>query len=113
MTSLNFSRIATVTASTERAPTIASGKRGDSAEEVASLSCTPLDPLDPDIQMQFGTTAPMELLQTFVQGDVDIIEGDVLVVSSTSYRVRSAGEWTWPTDSETYLHLILEEIKTT
>ena len=113
MTSLSFKLMATVTASTTRAPSISGGKRGVAVENLSTLKCTPLDPVDADIREQFATATPMELRQTFCQGGLDIIEGDVLVVSSASYRIRAAGEWKWEFDSTDYLHLILEEIKTT
>ena len=107
-----FTRFATVTASTKRPPAISGGKRGAPAQNIASLSCFPLDPVDSEISERFGLDSPMELLQTFVQGGLDIKEGDLLVVSSTEYPIRAVGNWTWPPDSEDYLHLIVEELKT-
>ena len=107
-----FGRFATVSASTKRPPAKASGKRGAPTENLASLTCTPLDPVDSEIRQRFGFTGPMELLQTFVQGGLDILEGDILVVSSTEYPIRALGEWTWPPDSNDCLHLIVEDLKT-
>jgi hypothetical protein len=61
-------RLATVTASTKRAPAIASGKRGTPAENVTGISCTPLDPVDPDLRQRLVLDTPHELLQTFADG---------------------------------------------
>ena len=112
MADLTFALQTTVTASTKRPPAKSGGKRGAPAENVASLSCTPLDPVDSELRARLGLQASMELLQTFVQSGVDIVEGDLLVVGSTEYPVRAVGEWTWPLDSADTLHIIIEDLKT-
>jgi hypothetical protein len=109
---MSFDHFATVTASTKRPPAIAGGKRGTPAANLTSLKCTPLDPVDSEIRERFGLNAPMELLQTFVEGGLDIKEGDLLVVSSVEYPIRAVGDWHWPPDTANYLHLILEQLKT-
>ena len=111
MTSASFSLMATVTASTKRPPDVSGGKRSAPATNVASLSCLPLDPVDSEIRERLGLESPMELLQTFVQGGLDIVEGDILCVGTSEYDIRAVGDWTWPADSADYLHLILEESK--
>ena len=113
MTSKTFTLMATVTASTKRPPAISGSKRGTPVANITSLVCFPLDPVDSEVRARMGTQGPMELLQTFTQGGLDIQEGDLLVVSSTEYIIRSVGNWTWPLDSADYLHLVIEEIKTT
>jgi len=109
----SFARLASVTASTKRPPTVSGGKRGAAVTYVASLRCTPLDPVDPstapELRLRTGTNAPSELLQTFVDAAVDVKEGDVLVVGTTEYPVRYVADWTWR--HTTYRHLILEELK--
>lgn len=114
MVSKSFALLTTVTASTLRRPDIgADGKRADAAASIASLKCTPLDPLSSaEIQQRFGTQAAMELLETYVQGGLDIKEGDILVVSSTEYPIRAVGDWTWRPSGNDFLRLIVEEIKT-
>ena len=106
-----FGLLATVTASTKRAPAISGGKRGPAATNLASLSCMPLDPIDPEIRQTLVLNTPNELLQTLVEGGIDIKEGDILVVGSTEYPIRAVAEWYWPGDAANYLHLILEELK--
>ncbi|GIK42444.1 MAG: hypothetical protein BroJett011_62770 [Chloroflexota bacterium] len=104
-----FERQATVTASTKRSPNVSGGKRGAPATNIATLACTPLDPVQPEIAFRQGLENPFELLETFVDGGLDIREGDILVVGSTEYAIKAAAEWTWR-DSE-YLRLLLEENK--
>jgi hypothetical protein len=107
----SFSRLATVTASTKRNPAtnLATGLRSTPATEIASLSCTPLDPVDPEVRRRLQLETPHELLETFVDGSLDIKEGDILVVGSTEYPIKSVAEWTWQ-DSK-FLHLVIEELK--
>jgi hypothetical protein len=102
-----------VTASTLRRPDVgADKKRSGTPENIASLVCTPLDPLrDPDLFERFGTQASSELLVTYVQGGLDIIPGDILVVSGTEYPIRAVGDWTWRPSATDYQQLIIEEIK--
>jgi len=107
----SFARLATVTASTKRPPAISSGKRGAPAENVASLVCTPLDPVDAELRQRLALDTPHALLQTFVDNGVDIAEGDLLVVGSTEYPIRAAGDWYWSPLSANYVRLILEDLK--
>jgi hypothetical protein len=109
MMSRAFARQATVTASTKRSPGVSSGKRGAPATNIASLTCTPLDPVQPEIAFRQGLENPFELLETFVDGGLDIMEGDFLVVGSTEYAVKAAAEWAWR--GSQYLRLLLEENK--
>lgn len=109
--STSFSKLATVTASTKRQGAVSGGLSGDLAENIASLKCLPLDPLTPDVAASMGLGAFAELLQTMVEGGLDIIEGDVLVVGSTEYPIKAVADWHWrPADSNT-LWLALEDVK--
>jgi len=103
-----FSKMATVTASTKRAPGITSGKRGAPATNVLSLRCTPLDPVDAELRQRLGLQTPHELLQCFTE-ETDVREGDVLVVGATEYPIRSCAEWLWW--GRTFCHLVVEELK--
>ena len=104
-----FRSAATVTASTKRSPAPSSGKRGVPTTWLSSLQCTPLDPVDPETRQRLAINTPHELLQTFVDAGLDIIEGDILVVDSEEYPIRSAAQWTWR--GSEFVHLIIEELK--
>jgi len=81
------------------------------AENIASLSCTPLDPVDAELRTRLGLDTPHELLQTFVEGGLDIEEGDVLVVGSTEYPIRAVEDWDWRPDGAEYDRLVVEDLK--
>lgn len=104
----SFSRMATVSCSTERA-TLSDGKRGKPVSYLAALHCTPLDPVDPELRERLKLNTPHELLQTFIEGDPDIKEGDYLILGSIKYPIRSVADWVWRSD--TFRHLILEDLK--
>ena len=104
-----FALSATLSASTKRSPTVSGGKRGTPEVHLVDIWVTPLDPVDPETRQRLALNTPHELLQSFVDGDLDIVEGDVLVVESAEYPVRSAAEWRWR--GSQFVHLILEELK--
>lgn len=105
----SFSKLATVTASTKRLPAISGGKRGAAVTNLTGLACTPLDPVDPELRQRLGLESPVSLLQTFVHGTNDIVEGDILVVSSVDYPIRSVADWTW--QGSRFQHLVVEDVR--
>ena len=109
MTTTSFDRLATESASTKRA-TVVDGKRGVPAVHVATLACTPLDPLggDEGIRLREVLETPHELLQTFVAGETDVREGDVLVVDGKDYPVRVVANWA---GRVTHKRLAVEDLK--
>lgn len=106
--------LATIEASTKRSPAIdGDGLRGAPATNLDYILITPLDPLDPELARRLDLDTPNEVLQTFISGSPDIVEGDLLVVGSTEYPIRSIANW--PASlrgNDAYLHLIVEELKT-
>lgn len=114
MSSTSFSRFATVTASTKRPPAVAGAKRGQPVTNLASVSVTPLMPADlrPEVAQELATRKPYELLMCGIDGDADVVEGDVLVIGSNEYDVRSVGDWPWDTSGAgAYKTLYVEEKK--
>lgn len=109
MSSASFARMATVTASTKRNPGVIGKQQGEPVTYIASLACTPLDPVDPEVRQTLGLGTPHLVLETFCDGSLDIREGDTLVVDGVDYPVRAAEVWAWG-DSQ-YLHLIIEKLK--
>lgn len=117
MSSASFRRMATVAFTTKRSPAMSASGRGEPAAHLTSdaLRCLPLDPADSQqardlaFRLRQETNAPIELLQTYVDADLDILEGDVLVVGGREYPVRNVGDWTWRGSS--FLALLVEDIK--
>ena len=105
----SFDELASVTASTKRSGGITDGLETAYAEEIASLKCLPLDPVSPDLALGIEGLGWRETLQTATQGDLDIVEGDLLVVGSDEYPVRAVAEWEWR--GSEYKLLYLEDRK--
>lgn len=108
--SISFSRLATVTCSTKRKPVIADGRSGSPATNLSGLKCVPIHPLsDPDEFAQtFQLNTLVNLKETFIQGNPDIVSGDILVVGSAEYPIRIVQEWPFRGDVRT--RLVLEKL---
>lgn len=106
-----FDKMATVTASTKRGGTVVDGLEQTETEVIASLSCLPLDPVSPEVAQGFEGLGFREILQTAVDGGLDIQEGDILTVSGTDYPIRAVADWYWRPDGTDYVVLILEDTK--
>ena len=110
----SFARLATVAFTTKRPPALTSGKRGEPAAYLtsSSLRCTPLDTAEQQrvralaVRLGLALDAPLDILQTFVDGTLDIKEGDVLIVGGVEYPIRSIDDWSWRGDR--YLALLVE-----
>jgi hypothetical protein len=63
---IGFKRMATKSVSTKRPPALSSGKRGVAATNLTGLTCTPLDPVAPEVRQRLALNTPHELLETFV-----------------------------------------------
>ena len=112
MADKTFTLMASTTASTKRRA-VADGNElfQAPAASISSLSCTPIDALDPEIAIHAGLTGvPFTAFQTFVQSGLDIVAGDVLVVGSQEYYIRSIEPYEWTPDSNAvYMRLVLEK----
>jgi len=106
-----FTLMASTTASTKRrAVADANGWFAAPATSVASLKCTPIDAMSPELTVSAGLGAPFTIYQTFVQSGLDIIAGDVLVVGSQEYDIRATEPYQWtPDSSAVYMRLVLEK----
>lgn len=111
MTSFAWYRLATVTASTLRPPTLSGGKRGAPATYLEELLVTPLEPIDADLREKLPLSAPHELLQCFTVGSNDVREGDTLVISSKKYPIEAVADFPWR-GTETYRQLVIRDQKT-
>ena len=111
MASASFTKLATVTASTKRNPDVSGGKVGAAATNLSSLVCTPMYPVSDETAHRLGLDNPFEFKECFVQGGLDIVKGDYLVISSEEYPIRFVEAWSWPPDDEDRLRLVVEDIE--
>jgi hypothetical protein len=111
MPTMTMSRIASVTATTKRA--VATGqKRAAASAYLTGLTITPLQPVDPELRATLDLSTPHELLRTTINDAPDILAGDVLVVGSVEYPIRSVAEWpAVSSGAGAHLELIVEDLK--
>jgi hypothetical protein len=113
--SRSFARMATVPFTTKRVPPMADGKQLGPQPHLVdpALRCTPLDPADPggkgERVKRLILEAPVQLLETFMDGALDIAEGDILVALGREHQVRAASRWEWR--GETFRYLVLEDLQ--
>lgn len=107
MTGTGFARMATVNASTKRMSTVngTSGLAGTSITHLVSLYVTPPCALSTPVSARSDVTMigpmldnPFELLQSFCEGDPDVVKGDTLVIAGKDYEVAFVEDWSFKTD---------------
>jgi len=109
---LSFTVLASVTASTKRFASVgaSTGLRSAATTSIASLKCTPLDPVDPETKQRLGLDTPHTLLQCYVDAGLDIRAGDILVVDSVEYPIKVCGTWTWRLTGSNFKALVVEDL---
>lgn len=106
-TSASFAQLEAGTAAIRRKIAMVAGKRG-TAGTSATYNVLPLMPVDPETRLQLGLDSSVEFLQTFIQGDPDVIKGDVLVKGKILYPIRYVGRW--PINNDIRTHLVIEKV---
>jgi len=104
MNDLSFAYLATVAANTKRA-----GLTAGYAAYLYDLKCLPLAPVDAETRKRLDLNTPHMVFETFIQGDPDIKKGDLLVIDSVDYPVRSAAPW--QIYGDTRVHLVVEDLR--
>lgn len=108
---MSLRKQAVLTASTMRA-SMASGKRGAPTTHLSGLSCTPLQPVQPEVVLRLRLDTPNTVLTSYVIGHHDIRGGDVLVVDGEQYTIRSAAPWPSPGGGlPNYTELVVEDTR--
>lgn len=104
MSDSSFTFLATVTAKTKRAA-LTTGW----VDELTGLKCFPLAPVDPETRKRMDLNTPHMVFETFFQDAPDIKAGDLLVIDSVEYPVRSVAPW--PFGVDTRLHVVVEDLR--
>lgn len=103
MTDLTFALLTTVTCDTKRA-----GAAGFAAH-LSNLKCTPLFPVSAETQTRLDIQSPYKTFETFLQDNPDIKNGDLLVINTVEYEIKSAAPWAFAGD--TRMHLVVEDTR--
>lgn len=101
-----FVEFMSTTASTKR-----KGLTSGFTANLTDLKCTPLAPVDPETRLRLQLNTPHVIWETFLESDLDIRQGDKLVIGSDEYPIKSVATWTWPPSNDIFLHLIIEDLR--
>lgn len=106
---------ATTTASTKRPPALSGGKVGAPATNLASLLIVPLMPVSAETANVTRLDSPRTSFETFAfpgadNINLDVVNGDLLVVGSTEYKIIAVAPWERPGEGS-FLHLVVEKLK--
>jgi hypothetical protein len=104
--------MATITVATKRNPgvSVTTGLRGQPMALLSGVKALPLMPLDSAIALRMGVSAPEEKLQTFVDGEYDVVVGDYLTYGGFDYPISHVADWPFRA-GDTSLLLIVEDLK--
>lgn len=107
--SASFRLLARYEAIIKRLPKIINGKRGEARLIAQGIFCTPLDPISEEIKERMGLPrSEAMLLQTYLDGEIDVRAGDTLTVNGRDYPVKAAASYNFAGSITT--HLIVERI---
>ena len=87
-----------------------SGMVGAAVTNLTGVSATELMPVDADLRDSVPELATYaRTWQLFVGDDVDIVEGDRVVIGSDEYPVRYVELWPWPVGSTNFKRVVIAE----
>ena len=73
---------------------IVNGQPGARQPHLVDLACTPLLPdANGELQKRFKLDTPVELLQTYILGVVDVRQGDHWIQGGATYNVKAVQTW--------------------
>ena len=110
--SASFKRMANVDCSTKRVPAFVDNERGPAIEYLTGLKCLPLDPVTPETEFLPILDSPFQNRETSLQGDPDIVKGDILVVDGVDYKINAVSDWAWRQGSDTFRRLFIQAAQT-
>ena len=106
----SFARLATSTATTKRSVKTG-GKFASPTASLSGVACLPVMPVDPEVAATLNVEVPHEVMETYVDTAVDIVEGDLMTIDSIEYRVRAVGDWPFRYTSTAFKAIMLVEVK--
>jgi hypothetical protein len=107
VTDASFAKMATVSASTKRKPAAVDGKSSGPVTYLTGLLITPLMPVTPEIVQMYRLHSPRDSYRAYIEGNPDIVEGDILVIGGTEYQIPGVADWTG------FSELIVQKVKGT
>lgn len=111
-----FKYFFTGTAAIKRQPTITAGKRGTSGGSTVTVVCSPMTSVtDDEVRRQVRVPVldtPTEIKQVFMGSSarVTVRKGDLFVLGSRMFPIRSVEVWPLQNPNETLYRLVVEVV---
>lgn len=96
----------------KRVPVPVAGKAQDAQAHIGDLRCTPLLPVTAEAAIRAGIESPAGRAAVYLDGDVDVRAGDVLVVSEKDYPIVSVGKYDALAGGRSVIEVIVQTVKT-
>lgn len=112
MTSSSYAQVLTETATTKRSPGEVAGVVGAMVQNLASLACSELFPVDASLVDRVPQLAQYAVIWEVYTEIADVVVGDRLVLNGSEYPIRVMEKWPWRGSEAYYLRLVVEEVKT-
>lgn len=111
MSKAAFWHLATKTASTKRRPKVSAGLSGAPVIHLGNIRCTPLNNASggDELRITYKIETLNILLDTMVDDDEDIVQGDIMVMDDVEYPVRLVLRKHFR--GETYRRVIVEDLR--
>lgn len=93
-----------------RQPTPVGGKSGPAVEHLSGVRATPLTPITAETATRLGLQSPASRASCYVDGDLDIRNGDYLVTGGKESPIVAVGRYD-EFAGETYLELIVQIVQ--
>lgn len=98
----------TETFGTRRIGDTVAGLQPDPTPVLSGIACLPLYPVNMNIKISMGVDPSVNLQAIITYGDIDIRQGDVLVIGSGLYNIKWVGPWNWR-PGDYYYQVFVEE----
>lgn len=97
---------------TKREPAPSGGKiSAPVAYLTTPVPCLPVMPIVPEVAASLNLENPFEVHETYVDGNIDVEEGDLASIDGVEYQVYAVADWPWQGTTTAFKQLILREIK--
>jgi len=92
---------------------VSGGKHGPpEAHLTTGVPCLPVMPVVEQVAAALQINTPFEVMETYVDDDIDVEEGDYATIDGLEYEVFAVGDWPWVSQQTiAFKHLILRQVK--
>lgn len=103
-------KLFTITFDTKRVGATVGGLEPNPTPVLSGIACLPLYPVNMEMKISMGVDPTTNLQATITFGDIDVLQGDIMIVDSGEFNIRWVETWAWrPTTPSGYYRILVEE----